>query len=247
MDNSPDSLPNVSCFDLFVKDPKGSKAEVIQGAHKFMTHVIKGSEQSPKNSVFIGLFNQITKVPIKSYVFMRMTKSILQELALCVLQELILYGPSRAQNLSLVLEETRTGGKTVVIEKDEFPVDKEFISDIDEAFFRLSDVTGFSPDKKVASGQGREAPYAPPNPEGFFTPIKPKPKSLHRDFQVRTGLILEFTFPIDPARFPRGFCHVLTNSYALFSRVWKRRQQDLTDRLARPGLLATRFAMEISK
>ena len=77
---------------------------IIQGAHKYMTHVINGTEQSPKNSIFIGLFNQFTKIPIKEYIFQRMTKIILQELALCILQELILYGPSRAQNLTLVLE-----------------------------------------------------------------------------------------------------------------------------------------------
>ena len=186
MDFSPDSLPNVSCFDLFVKNPKGCKLSVIQGAHSFITHVvIKGTEQSPKNSVFIDLFNQFTKVPIKSYVFQRMTKSILQELALCVLQELISCGPSRAQNLSLVLQETRAHGKTVVIEQDEFPVDDEFIGDIDEAFFKLSDVTGFSPEKKVASGQGHEAPCPPSDDKVFFvTPIKTKPKSLRGDFQV---------------------------------------------------------------
>ena len=94
MSKSPDSLPNVSCFDLFTKDPKGCKIAVIQGAHKFMTHVINGTEQSPKNFTFIGLFNQFTKVPVKDYVFQRMTKAILQELALCILQELILYGPA---------------------------------------------------------------------------------------------------------------------------------------------------------
>ena len=85
----------------------------------------------------------------------------------------------------LVLQETRTHGKTVVIEQDEFPVDDEFIGDIDEAFFKLSDVTGFSPEKKVASGQGHEAPCAPSDAKVFFvTPIKTKPKSLRGDFQV---------------------------------------------------------------
>ena len=186
MSKSPDSLPNVSCFDLFLKNPKGCKIGVIQGAHKFMTHVIQGSEQSPKNFIFIGLFNQFAKVPIKEYIFQRMTKTILQELALCILQELISYGPSRAKNLTLVLEETKANGKTVVIEKDEFPVSPEFISDIDEAFFKLSDITGFSPDKKVASGQGHEAPYVLPDAKGFFTPIKAKRKSLEGDFQVKT-------------------------------------------------------------
>ena len=160
--------------------------EVIQGSHKFMIDVIKGSEQSPKNSVFIGLFNQFSKEEIKPYVFQRMTKVILQELALCILQELIPYGTGRAENLNLVVEQTKAGGKTVVIEQppEEFPVDEAFVRDIDEAYFTLHDLTGLSPDKKVVSGQGHEAPYSPPDKHGCFTPKKATPKSLEGDFEV---------------------------------------------------------------
>ena len=140
MDISPDSLPNISCFDKFVRNPKGCKPEVIQGSHSFISDVIKGSETSPKNSVFIGLFNHLTKTPVKDYIFKRMTKTILQELALCICQELISGGSERAQNLNLVVEETRSGGKTVVIQQqsEEFPVDEEFVRDIDETLFRLT-------------------------------------------------------------------------------------------------------------
>ena len=190
MEISPDSLPNSSCFELFVRDPKGSKTEVIQGSHKFLCDVIEGTEPSPKNSVFIDLFNQFTPVPIKDYIFSRMTKKILQELALCVTQELISYGPSHAKNLKLVLEETKAGGKTVVIDRseEEFPVDDDFIRHIDEAFFRLSDVSGLSPDKKIASGQGHPPPYSPPDADNFFTPIKANPRFLEAEIGVRTGL-----------------------------------------------------------
>ena len=118
-------------------------------------------------------------------------------------QELILYGPARAQNLALVIEETKTGGKTVVIEKDEFPVSPEFVSDIDEAFFKLSDITGFSPDKQVASGQGHDAPYVLPNPDGFFTPIKAKRKSLGEDFQVSSAVVYLLSDAPEP-RTPRN-------------------------------------------
>ena len=189
IDFSPDSLPNISCFDLFVRDPKGCKPEMIQGAHSYLSDVMKGRENGPKNSVFIGLFNRFTKTPVKDYVFRRMTKSILQELALCILQELISGGPERAANLNLVVEETKTGGKTVVVEKpqDEFPVDHDFVRDIDEAFFRLTDLSGSSPDKKVVSGQGHHPPYSPPDERGFFTPIKATPKSLGGSFEVNTS------------------------------------------------------------
>lgn len=185
--NLPDSLPNVSCFDIFVRNPKNCETPVIQGSHKFMMDVIKGGEQSPTNSVFMGLFGHFTKEPLKNYIYQRMTKPILQELALCILQELIAGGPERAQSLNLVVEETRAGGKTVVIETDvgeEFPVDKDFIRDIDETFFRITDLTGNSPDKKVASGQGHAPPYSPPDENGFFTPIKGKPRALEAEFEV---------------------------------------------------------------
>ena len=48
--------------------------------------------------------------------------------ALCILQDLISYGPGRTGNLNLVLGETKTGGRTVVIEQpaEEFPIDEEF-------------------------------------------------------------------------------------------------------------------------
>ena len=173
-----------------MRDPKGCKTEVIQGSHKFLCDVIEGSEPSPKNSIFIGLFNKFTPVPIKDYIFSRMTKKILQELALCITQELISFGPSHAQNLKLVLEETKAGDKTVVIDRsdDEFPIDHEFIRDIDEAFFRLSDASGASPDKKIASGQGHPPPYSPPDAAKFFTPIKANPRSLAGEIEVRESL-----------------------------------------------------------
>jgi len=189
MNISPDSPSNGSCFETFVKNPKDCKPEIIQGSHKFLLEVIKGNEPSPNNAVFIGLFNHFTKTPIKDYVFKRMTKSILQELALCITQELISGGTPRAAALNLVVEQTKAGGKTVVVEKqpNEFPVDDDFVRDIDEAFFRLTDLSGLSPDKKVVSGQGHEAPYSPPNKDGFFTPTKVAKASLGAKFEVIPG------------------------------------------------------------
>ena len=159
---------------------------VAQGAHKFLSDVIKGREKGPVNSVFIGLFNQFTTTPVKNYVYQRMAKKILQELGLRVLQEIISGGFERAQSLRLVLDETRSGGKTVVIDNPpvEFPVDEEFVRDIDEVFFCLLDTTGASPDVRLASGQGRSPPYSPPDKDGFFTPRKTNPKSLEADFEV---------------------------------------------------------------
>ena len=142
--------------------------------------------------MFVGLFENFTKTPVKGYVYSRMTKKILQELALRVIQEIILGGSARAQSLQLVVGETRTGGKTVVIDKpddDEFPVDEDFVRDIDEAFFCIHDTEGNSPDIRLSSGQGRSPPYSPPDKDGNFTPRKGNPKSLSRDIEVRKAEI----------------------------------------------------------
>ena len=43
--------------------------------------------------------------------------------------------------MNLVVEETKAGDKIVVLEPhDEFPVDHQFVRDIDEALFTLSDL-----------------------------------------------------------------------------------------------------------
>ena len=86
MSVSSDSLPNCSCFDIFVRDPKNTKHEIVLGAHRFLSEVIEGKEKSPVNSVFVGLFENFTKTPVQGYVYRRMAKKILQELALRVIQ-----------------------------------------------------------------------------------------------------------------------------------------------------------------
>ena len=123
---------------------------------------------------------------MKDYVYRRMTKSILLELAFWLIQELISGGPALAVNLNLVTDETKSGGKTVVIGKDydEFPVDDQFARDIDEALFTLTDLTGNSLDKKVLSRQRIEARYSSPGKDDFFTPNKLNPKDQGRNMEV---------------------------------------------------------------
>ena len=100
-----DSIPSISHWDIFIRNPKGCSDKVVQGAHKFLSDVINGTEQSPTNSVFMNLFDQFTTTPVKKYVYQRMTRKILQELALRMLQEIISGGPTRAKSLQLELEE----------------------------------------------------------------------------------------------------------------------------------------------
>ena len=104
-----------------------------------------------------------------------------------MLQEIIAGGPTRANSLQLELEETRSGGKTVVIKEtndEEFPVDEDFVRDIDEAFFSLGDSSGLSPQIRLASGQGCAPPHFPPDENGNYTPKKMQPRSLEAEFEV---------------------------------------------------------------
>ena len=123
-----------------------------------------------------------------------MKKSILLELALCILQEIGSFGVDRAKSLRLKVVKTSSAGKQIVIDKDqpapEFPLTpadesalKELL-DIDEAVFCLSDSLGRSPDVKVHSGQGRTPPYLPPDECGYFTPKKSAKKSLSKSFEA---------------------------------------------------------------
>ena len=165
--------------------------DIIKGPHRFINDVIQGREEGPNRAVLITLFNEFVDGEIKDYVYHRMKKPILLELALCILQEIGSFGVGRAKSLRLKVVKTCSEGKQVkqvVIDKEksgsEFPLTpadesalKE-LAEIDEAIFCLSDSLGRSPDVTVHSGQGRAAPYLPPDEFGYFTPKKSARKSL---------------------------------------------------------------------
>ena len=112
----------------------------------------------------------------KEYVFRRMKKQIILELALCLVQDLLSGGVERASSLEIQIEKCSAGNKKAVISTkeeesesfDEFPLDPSFDWNIDEAFFCLHDKSGVSPDSKIISGQGRAAPYSRPAADGSF-------------------------------------------------------------------------------
>ena len=160
MSRSSKKFSNEQFFNVFHDNPKDSPVEVVEGALRFIESIIRGAKESPKNSVLVDIFNTFCEKPIKSYVFQRMGKKILLELALRILQEIAQGGPARAGTLQLVVERAASGGKTVTIaeeededQPEEFPIDKEFAKDIDEAFFRLHDSSGSSPDVTFTSRQ----------------------------------------------------------------------------------------------
>lgn len=176
MDNSLQGKSDSECFLMFSEDPKNSPKIIVEGAHKFIANAIKNNEPGPTVQKLIKIFTAFSKTPIKNYVFTRMTKPILLELALCIVQDIALNGPNRARTLTLELVNAKAGGKVVrVADPFEVPAGKlsaDSLGEIDEAFVTISDKLGVSPDVKFVSGQGHKAPYSPFGGDGSF--VRPR-------------------------------------------------------------------------
>ena len=170
-------------FTLFSKDPKKVTPKILNGSHRFISKAIETSSSTPSRGVLIQIFMSFAQKGIKEYIFKQMKKQILLELALCLVQDLLSGDKDRANSLEIQIEKCSKGNKKAVIatrvasgeEEDEFPLDDSFDYNIDEASFCLHDKSGASPDSKFVSGQGRPAPYSPPEADGSFsTPTKGK-------------------------------------------------------------------------
>ena len=83
-----------------------------------MNDVIQGREDGPNKTILISIFNEFVEGEIKDYIYMKMKKSILLELALCILQEIGSYGVEHAKILRLKLVKSSVGGKQLVIDKE---------------------------------------------------------------------------------------------------------------------------------
>ena len=186
------------CFELFSNSPKNVSFEVMKGAHKFVANAIKEGGPTPTCQTLIKIFTAFSEQKIKDYVFTRMKKPILLELALCIIQEIVLNGVGRAKTLQLEVVKSKSGGKTVKIsdqfasESSESP-DAGFLNKIDEAFFTLKNTDGKSPDVNIASGQGHKAPYSPFGKDGKI--VRPKPsakRNLNPSIEVSTDDPLKF-------------------------------------------------------
>ena len=161
--------------------------ETILGARRFLALIIKNEEDGPTLKTLMKIFRPFApESSIKDYVFRRVKKSLLLELALCILQDVAANGLGRLATLNLAIEKTKAGGKNVVVEPqserpaNELIEDEAFMHEIDEIFVRFSDTSGSSPDFKFAAGAGRSPSYSPPDDKGnFITPVKRgNPKSL---------------------------------------------------------------------
>ena len=189
---------NLDCFNQFKESPKDVSMKVMKGAHKHLALATKNPQMAPSCGEMIKIFSHFTNGKVKDYVYKRMTKKVLLELAVCVAQEILLNGIGRARTLELELVKTKYGGKTVKIvdpfKADRSDFDDAFLGKIDEAFFCLKDSEGNSPDVNLAAGLGHKAPYSPFGKDGGF--LRPKPpvaRSLEASMEV-TNFLLLFMF-----------------------------------------------------
>lgn len=173
-------------FLLFAQSPRGASPKILMGSHRFLSQAIKNKSTSPSGSQLVALFMCFAHKGIKEYKFKQMKKKIQLELALCLIQDLLKGDEGRANALEIRIVKCSAGGKKPVIatrgddaeeESDEFPLDSSLdYSTIDEAQFCLHDTSGSSPDAKFTSGQGRAAPYSPPEEDGSFSTPKKSQK-----------------------------------------------------------------------
>ena len=104
--------PDHKFFTEFISDPKGSNMETILGAHRFLAMIIDSEEDGPTRKTLMKIFRPfVPENSIKDYIFRRISKSLLLELALCILQDVTVNGLARLSTLTLVIEKTRAGGK----------------------------------------------------------------------------------------------------------------------------------------
>ena len=125
---------------------------------------------------------------VKNYVFHRISRKLLLELAIRILQEFIERGPERASSLKLVIAKTTDGDNTILIAPNqpdgEICKDPYSAPEILDATFRLSDKSGLSPDVSFSIGKKRPPAFQRPDKTGYFTPKKGARKSLSHAFKV---------------------------------------------------------------
>ena len=186
MSKSKSPSPEHKLFTEFCENPRESDIGTIQGSHRFISLAIRGKVPKPKKSILTSLFQEFSEEPIKDWVFNRISKQMLLELALCILQDIISKGAARAKSLQLVVATTSDGEKTVVIEDGDQPEDAAAAqqptppTQILDATFRLADKNGKSPDVSISIGENKDPAYQPPDQQGYFTPSR----SVRRNLQV---------------------------------------------------------------
>ena len=190
MENPKNENSGIECFKRFCNNPRNGDLEIFQGSHKFLTLVLAQKISSPfaKKSILIGIFNEFIEEPVKNYVFNRISRKLLLELAIRILQEFIERGAERASSLKLVVAKATDGENTILIapsNPDGEPAKEPYSApEVLDTTFRLSDKSGLSPDVSFSIGKKRPPAFQRPDKTGYFTPRKGARKSLSDTFKV---------------------------------------------------------------
>ena len=80
-------LSDTDLFEGLLENPLCPTRDQILGSVRLLTRVKNGDEVGPKTSILIEFFNTFTQEEIKDYVYQRMTKPVLVELALKLCKE----------------------------------------------------------------------------------------------------------------------------------------------------------------
>ena len=190
MENPNNENSGIELLKKFCNNPKGGNLEIFQGSHKFLTLVLgqKISSLFTKKSILIGIFNEFMDEPVKDYIFHRISRKLLLELAIRILQEFIERGAERASSLKLVIAKATDGENTILIAQNQpngdVCKDPYSAPEVLDATFRLSDKSGLLPDVSFSIGKKRPPAFQRPDKTGYFTPKKGVRKSLNDAFQV---------------------------------------------------------------
>ena len=166
--DDPDISPEQKLFSEFCRDPKNPTVEIIQGSHRFISLAMKNGTgtSAPKKSTLSDLFQEFMTMSVKQYIFNRIPRTILLELALCVLQDIASRGVSRAKTLRLEVVKTTAGGKTIAVANDDNPETGHPATNptlAEDATFLFVDNSGRTPDVAFSIGKNHRAPYQQPD------------------------------------------------------------------------------------
>ena len=160
--------------------------------------VLRNKSSVPKKTTLSELFQEFMTEPVKQYVFNRIPRRMLLEVALCVLQDIASKGVSRAKTLQLEVVKTSAGGKTFAIanQHSERPEDSAANSvQAEDANFRFADNTDKTPDVAFSIGKSHCPPYEKPDKQGYFPPPTRARKSLTAEFAVEKNKVRHKTVP----------------------------------------------------
>ena len=108
----------------------------------------KISSSFAEKSILIGIFNEFIDEPVKDYVFHRISRKLLLEITIRILQEFIERGVERARSLKLVIVKVRLGEHTILTAPNdsngEIHKDPYSAPEVIDTTFRLSDKSDWS-------------------------------------------------------------------------------------------------------